>query len=281
MTADASGCVIRPEPGKADSSQAGLAAGSDDGRDGGLAAFEAPIPFNPGRPGIARGGLEPSVAMPPDDRPGSSRRGRMVEEPGAADLEASLDRNALLADVRPGPGFVARGGDTVAESNGSGGAGRISPEAITGYLDWMNGGTNGSPGRDAAIRRDGMAAAGESGDLRPAGPAIGDEPDAWRGGARPSERPDPREGIWRVRSAAPAVPQPEDSLAEGRATAAARVGGTAPGDWNTPGPLGAGSTAAIERLLREQNELIRQDLQRTANTPIAAPPPLRGGGLRM
>ena len=47
------------------------------------------------------------------------------------------------------------------------------------------------------------------------------------------------------------------------------------------GGLGASSNGAIERLLREQNDLIRHELQRDASRPIAAPPPLRGGGLRM
>ena len=41
------------------------------------------------------------------------------------------------------------------------------------------------------------------------------------------------------------------------------------------------SNGTIERLLREQNDLIRQDLQRDASRPIAAPPPLRNSGIRM
>jgi hypothetical protein len=62
---------------------------------------------------------------------------------------------------------------------------------------------------------------------------------------------------------------------------APRGAGISMGERDPLGGLGAASTATIERLLREQNELIKQDLQRNAHPPIAAPPPMRGGGIRM
>ena len=113
-------------------------------------------------------------------------------------------------------------------------------------------------------------------------PAIPEGAEAWPNSERPSEGFDPREGTRRVRVASPFAVPVDDSFAAGRAMPPVRErAGNSPGERDPEARFGGASTGVIERLLREQNELIRQDLQRNANRPIAAPPPLRGGGMRM
>jgi hypothetical protein len=279
MPAPPSGRGTRPDPTQGDSSMASFPTSPDDGRVGGPAAIESLGPFAPGHTVRPRGGLEPSVAMTPDDRPRPSRREAPIGDSRTTGLEALLRESEILTDVRRGQRFVGGQGDTGKEPAR---AGRVSPEAIAGYLEWMNGGLDGGRDRVAAARRDTMAAAvGEVGERRPDRLAIPDESEASRDGGRPSEGPDPREGIWRVRASSPAAAPSDDLLVEGRAMQAAGGTGISTGERDPLGRFGAGSTAAIERLLREQNELIKQDLQRNAHPPIAAPPPMRSGGIRM
>ena len=94
---------------------------------------------------------------------------------------------------------------------------------------------------------------------------------------------DPREGLRRIRTTFPMAVPADEPLAEGPAARSMRGGpGASPGAWEPGAGLGGAAIGGtIERLLREQNELIKQDIQRNANPPIAAPPPMRGGGLRM
>ncbi len=79
------------------------------------------------------------------------------------------------------------------------------------------------------------------------------------------------------------------------ATSPSSLAPSADGQWTGPlrntdfSPIGGrgsvselgAANGTIEHLLREQNELIRQDLQRNSSRPIAAPPPFRNSGIRM
>jgi hypothetical protein len=113
-------------------------------------------------------------------------------------------------------------------------------------------------------------------------PALRGGAEARHNGARSPEGFDPLEGYWRIRASSPVAAAADESLADGRAMWPVRRGaGTLYGERGPESRFGGASTGAIERLLREQNELIRQDLQRKASPPIAAPPPMRGGGIRM
>ena len=97
-----------------------------------------------------------------------------------------------------------------------------------------------------------------------------------------AEGSDPREGIRRARASSPVAAPADVSIADGRTTRPGRgTAGFSAGQTDPESRSGVMSNGTIERLLREQNELIRQDLQRNANPSIAAPPPMRGGGIRM
>lgn len=79
----------------------------------------------------------------------------------------------------------------------------------------------------------------------------------------------------------PMIPSALTPTADDQWTSHPRATNLGPiGGRGSEGGLGA-SNGAIERLLREQNDLIRQELQRDTSRPIAAPPPLRGAGIRM
>lgn len=93
---------------------------------------------------------------------------------------------------------------------------------------------------------------------------------------------DPRGSARRMRAPFPVGPQADGSLADG--LPAWQRAETGPADrQRTAGSQQGGLVqgSVIERLLREQNELIRQDMHRNTSPPLAAPPPLRGGGIRM
>src|SRR6185437_13432240 len=132
--------------------------------------------------------------------------------------------------------------------------------------------------RIAAAQRAGTPASGAQRRDEQAPPEA---PDAWHRSGPSFGSLDPREGIRRTRSSSPIAAPVDESLAPARATPPAReMAGASPGGWDAAAQLGGSSTGLIERLLKEQNELIRQDLRQTASPPIAAPPPMRGGGVR-
>ncbi len=96
-----------------------------------------------------------------------------------------------------------------------------------------------------------------------------------------SEGIEAREGIRRLRTSFPAAAPADGQHAEERTTGSRAGAGISQGGRDPNVQLGGAAVGVIERLLREQNELIRQDLQRNVRPPIAAPPPMRGGGIRM
>ena len=192
------------------------------------------------------------------------------------------DRNETLAKVQHRLGFPEGAEDLAEESGGRSRAGRMTREVVADYADWKAGRCDSSRDGAAAIRPGGPTMA-----VGQAGARSRDVP-AREGGVEPcydrglSNGIDPREAIWRMRATSPVEASIDPSIAEGRAMHSVRErAGNPPGARDPVVGLGVESTGAIERLLKEQNELIRQDLQRNSNHPIAAPPPLRGGGIRM
>jgi hypothetical protein len=193
-----------------------------------------------------------------------------------------LQEGESLANLRIRQGFAKGPNDSGMEPVGSGGAGRMGQEAIADYAEWVAGGGGG--GDRVASARGAVAAAvdGSAGARQREKPVARDEADAWQSSGLIAEGSDPRERIWKARASSPVVAPADVSIADGRTTWPARgTAGFSPSQTDPESRSGVASTGAIERLLREQNELIRQDLQRNANPPIAAPPPMRGGGIRM
>jgi hypothetical protein len=93
---------------------------------------------------------------------------------------------------------------------------------------------------------------------------------------------DPREGIRRINASFPIPASAIEWMTREQPMQPSWTGaGISPGSRDTEARIGGGSIGVIERLLREQNDLIRQDTQRNMSPPIAAPPPMRGGGIRM
>ncbi len=141
----------------------------------------------------------------------------------------------------------------------------------------------GWKGRSRRRVAHGPAGPGEAGpdalDHRAPATALDDDTTAGRG--LPGVDLDAWEAIRRMRTAAPSW-EPiarrsfEESAALPRSSASSQGGPEASFQSG-----GVTSGSVIERLLREQNDLIRQDAQRAASPPISAPPPLRHGGLRM
>ena len=193
-----------------------------------------------------------------------------------------LDRNESLAKVHPRLGFPKGTEDPAGELGGRIRAGQMAREVGAEYVDWKTGRHDG--GRDglAVIRPGGPAVAvGEAGARSRDVPTREAGVEVWHDGGW-SNGIDPREAMWRMRATSPGAAPIDDSIAEGRGMRSVRERvGNPPSARDPVVGFGGASTGAIERLLKEQNELIRQDLQRNANHPIAAPPPLRGGGMRM
>ncbi|MHB1561850.1 MAG: hypothetical protein ACYC61_30745, partial [Isosphaeraceae bacterium] len=114
--------------------------------------------------------------------------------------------------------------------------------------------------RSPAIALDDEAAAGRG--------FSGADIDAW-------------EAIRRMRTAVP-LSGPVAGCSSDGPSGWSRPSSSSPGGREASFQAGGGASGSvIERLLREQNEMIRQDAQRAASPPISAPPPFRGGGLRM
>jgi hypothetical protein len=273
----------RGAPAETDLLPAGGSVGSSDGRAEGSSVLESSSPFGLGRSLASPGGFGPSRAITPADRPGLSRRDSPAGGSGTGDLEAFLESNETRAEVRRRQDLAKGTDNPDEEPGGLGRTGRMAREAVADYEDWLTGGRDVSRDGWAAIRTGGpTAAAGAAGAQRGDMPASRGGAETWHNGERSPEGFDPREGIRRVRAASPLAAPADDSFAEGWATRPVRErAGIPPGERGPEARFGGASTGVIERLLREQNELIRQDLQRNANRPIAAPPPLRGGGMRM
>jgi hypothetical protein len=203
------------------------------------------------------------------------------QQPGASgqDLEAFQRQGEILADIRLRQGSAGGLGDAGNPPGGSGQPERMAREALAGYAEWMTGDREDTRDRIAAAQRAGTPASGAQ---RSDEQALPEATDAWHRSGPSFGSLDPREGIRRTRASSPIAAPVDESLAQDRATPPSReMAGASPGGWDTGAQLSGSSTGVIERLLKEQNDLIRQDLRRTASPPIAAPPPMRGGGVRM
>jgi hypothetical protein len=149
--------------------------------------------------------------------------------------------------------------------------------AGAGYAEWLTG--DREDGRDGlAAARNGDAAGAPLRDRQ----ALRDATEDWGRSGGPSGSLDPREAIRRARASSPIAAHAEESPLQDRMVQPPQArAGLSSGGLEGGAGLDGMSTGVIERLLREQNELIKQDLQSNAYPPIAAPPPLRGGGIRM
>ena len=270
-------------PAETDLSSAGGSVGPNDGRTEGSSVLESSSPSAVGRSLASPGWFGPSRAITPDDRPGLSRRDSPTGGSRTGNLEAFLESNKTRAEVRRRQDLANGADNPDVEPEGFGRDGRMDGEAVTDYVDWMTGARDVTQDGSAAIRTGGPAAVeGAAGAHRRDMPALRVRAEAWHNNEMPPEGFDPREGIRRVRAASPIAAPADDYFTEGRAMRPVRErAGIPPGARDPEARFGGAPTGVIERLLREQNELIRQDLQRNANRPIAAPPPLRGGGMRM
>lgn len=204
-----------------------------------------------------------------------------LQRPGAPgqELEAFRQKGRILEDIRLRQGVAGGQGDAGSQGSGSGQPDRVAKEAIPGYTEWMTGDREDSPDRVAAAQRVGTAAAEAQGRDRQ---ALREATEAWHRSGGPAGSLDPREEIRRTRASSPIAAHVDEALPQGRTIQPSpEMGGGSTGGWDPGARLGGSSTGVIERLLREQNELIRQDIQRNSHPPIAAPPPMRGGGVRM
>lgn len=199
------------------------------------------------------------------------RRGASAEDHGA-----SLEGREVLAQVRRRQGSGEGAVDPDEEPVWSDTAGRMARQAAADYVGWSAGGHDG-----VAANPTGGRAAGDG--PRPHQmPALQGGAEPRRNGAIAPEGFDLLEGIRRARASSMAAAAGDESLAAG--SMMRPLGGrdvTSCGEHGPGSRFGGASTDVIERLLREQNELIRQDLRRDAHPAIAAPPPMRGGGIRM
>ena len=197
------------------------------------------------------------------------------------DIEAFLEKNEILGDVRQRRELAQGLGYPAVEPSGVGRLERMPGKAVADYVKWATGDREGSRDGQAATRLVGAAVAdGKSGAQHR---GLQQEAVARHESGGATEGFDPQEGIRRIRTASPIAVPADDPLAEEPTIRPMRGRiGFSPAEWEPGAQLrGAATGNAIERLLREQNELIRQDIQRNANPPIAAPPPMRGGGIRM
>jgi hypothetical protein len=205
---------------------------------------------------------------------GPQQRGARSEGPGAF-----LEKNVILGDggrrsALQGPAHPG------AEQRESGWLGSSTREASADFVGWANSDREGSrTGLTAPWRAGNTIADGSRHrDLQ----AGRDEAEARLKNEGASEGIEAREGIRRMRTSFPAAAPADGQHAEERTTGSRAGAGISPGGRDPNVQLGgAAAVGVIERLLREQNELIRQDLRRNVSPPIAAPPPMRGGGIRM
>jgi hypothetical protein len=193
------------------------------------------------------------------------------------DLEAFLGKNEILGNAEETLGAAQRPAYPGVEPGESGRLGRSAREASADLVGLTTGAHEDS--------RDGLTAARRAGITSVIGApqrdsmAIREEAETRLNNEKSPEGLDPREGIRRTRSSPATDEQAADEMSTRRARGRS---------WPVPSESdrnnqfgGAATGGVIERLLREQNELIRQDIQRNASPPIAAPPPMRGGGIRM
>jgi hypothetical protein len=259
---------------------AGSPAGPADQSPEGSLGLESSSPILLGRTGTPPGGLGTSTAIAPDERTGQSRR----ESPASDSMTGDLDMSGILADVWRRQVSVQGSADPGGgDLGGFGRPERMAREAVADYVGWMTGDGDGGRNRVAATRRDGAGTAdGAAGAQQRDPQALQGAAGAWNNVGGLAEGLDPREAIWRARASAPGAARVDDAAIEGQTMQPGRRrAGSSPGEWDSEARSGVASTGAIERLLREQNELMRQDLHQNANSPLAAPPPLRGGGIRM
>lgn len=227
----------------------------------------------------------------------SSRGGRASEEsarpatpsplirrgPTGSDLGASLEGGEAFAEIlgRPGP---ASGVDIVGQGpNEAGRGGWMGRGASVDYQAWSTGELDG--GRDAATAGQPdrpLARVGAEGGWGDGGPTLPDRAEARHDGMILSQHFALRDKTWKNPISSPIASASNDPATDGHSTRPDRGSYSTPSrNWGPEAGFGASATSVIERLLREQNDLIRQDLQRDAGRPIAAPPPMRGGGIRM
>jgi hypothetical protein len=195
-------------------------------------------------------------------------------------LGASFEKSEILGDGGGRRGIVQGSAHAGAEPRESGWPGSSTREASVDLAGRADSGSEGprtwltTPWRAGDVIADGA----RQHDLQ----ADRDEAEARLKNEGASEGIEAREGIRRMRTSFSAAAPADGQLAKER-TAGSRAGaGNSPGGRDPNVQLGgAAAVGVIERLLREQNELIRQDLQQNVRPPIAAPPPMRGGGIRM
>jgi hypothetical protein len=221
------------------------------------------------------GGPGASVAIDPDDRRDGSANDSMRGDRDMSEIRAGVARRQGFAKGSDEPGGDEPAGFSRPE--------RMAPGATADYVEWMTGDRDGSGGRVGAARRAGTAAADDAGGAAPRNrQALQEDAGVWRQSGDLGEGVDPRDAIWRTRGSSPIAASADDANTEEWTQRPARgSSGISPGERSPEARSGGASTGVIERLLREQNELIKQDLQQSAYSPIAAPPPMRGGGIRM
>jgi hypothetical protein len=206
---------------------------------------------------------------------GLQQRGTRSESVGAFPEE-----NEILGDGGQRRGAVQGRTYPGVEPRESGWPGSSTRGASADFVGWANSNREGSRTGLMAHRLAGNTTADGMRDRD--SQAIGHEAEARLKNESASEGLDAREGIRRMRTSFPAAAPADGHLAEERTTGSRAGVGLSPGERDTNLQLGGAATGGvIERLLREQNELIKQDLQRNVSPPIAAPPPIRGGGIRM
>jgi hypothetical protein len=159
----------------------------------------------------------------------------------------------------------------------------MAPEALADYGEWRNADREGDRDGVGATRRTcTVAADGAAGERRRDMRDVREETEARDGSGWVPDGFDPHEGIRRIHASFPSSASVVESVTREQSMQPIWTGaGISPGGRDTEVRIGGVSTGVIERLLREQNDLIRQDIQRNASPPIAAPPPMCGGGIRM
>jgi hypothetical protein len=215
------------------------------------------------------------------DGPGRAEQARILAE-GLQQREAlgaSFEKSEILGDGGGRRGTVQGSAHAGAEPRESAWPGSSTREASVDFAGRANSGSEGprtwltTPWRSGNTTADGT----REHDLQ----AVRDEAEARLKNEGASEGIEAREGIRRMRTSFPAAAPADGQHAEERTTGSRAGAGISPGGQDPNVQLGGAAVGVIERLLREQNELIRQDLHRNVRPPIAAPPPMRGGGIRM
>ncbi len=262
-------------PGQAQRPGSGMPASPDQERvAGGMAEFAL---AESRRRGLG-GGSGLNEGMSRIDQAGNSSQEPQFREARSGGFGAFPDKNRGLGEDGESRGAVQGPAYQGIEPRESGWRGPLHREASVDLTGWARSDREGG--------RDGLTSPRRAGDITENG-VLQRDPQAIRHGAEQQlnheaapEGLEAREGIRRMRTSfsAPAGGQ----FAEEQATGSRGSAGISPGGKDPSVQLGgAAAIGVIERLLREQNELIRQDLQRNVSPPIAAPPPMRGGGIRM